>query len=361
MRPALLALLALLAGCTADSTPATVVGWNVEGVGAPGSVEFESTVAILERLDADVLAIAEISSAADAENLTALAGRLGYPFVVQADGAPFGAMRTAVLSRWPFAGTQILDAPTLSGDDEANDISRNIIVAEIAVPDALPLTVIPVHFKSGGDDPDQFRRAVESWRTRQALGEVDRDRAAYVVVGDVNEELDRVPRQPERFRALPPRLPGAFRLGEDIDDRMVVTGLLNDPFAPLTDPNGPAMAVLDAATPGGVTATGPLRGRRLDYAFVSPALAPDARGSLYDSDDVVPDPAPDPLPAGTSAEASDHLPVIVELEVPPLCIFDADCDDGRWCNGRERCDTGRCVRRPAPCEGTCDEDRRRCG
>jgi hypothetical protein len=46
------------------------------------------------------------------------------------------------------------------------------------------------------------------------------------------------------------------------------------------------------------------------------------------------------------------------------CIADADCDDGRFCNGRERClpseggaDIHGCVQLPAPCQAgqTCDE------
>lgn len=357
-RLALLFALALV-GCTSDGTDATVVGWNIEGVGAPGTPEFVAAVQVLRVLDPDVVAIAEVAGAGDAPNLLALADALGFEHVVQADGAPFGALRTAVISRWPFVETAVLDSAALSGDGAANDISRHVVVAVVAVPDALPLTVMPVHLKSGGANTDQFRRAVESARFVQALGGLDPARAAYVVLGDFNEEIDRVPRTPEVFRDVPAGMPGAFSLGADIDGRLVVAGLLNDPFAPLLDAAGPAMALLDAAKRDGDRGTRPSSGRRLDYALVSPALAADARAALYASDDLDRHLDPAPAPFGASADASDHLPVVVDLRVPPVCSFDRDCDDGLWCTGEARCVGGRCVPDP-PCRGACDEERDRC-
>lgn len=334
------------AGCAAGPQPVTVVGWNIESVGAPDSAEFAAALAILRAIDADVVALAEVGSAADARHLLSLAAALEMPHVVQADGAPFGSMRNAVLSRLPFAEARVLDAATLSGDPAANDLSRLVVVAVVEVPGAAPLTVIPVHFKSGGANGDQFRRAIEAARTVQALDGLDPRRAAYVVVGDFNDQIDEVPHQPPVFRDPPDGLPGAFRVGADLDARLVAAGLPNDPFAPLLDPAGPAMALLDAVGPTGDRATRPSSGRRLDYALVSPALAPDAAASL---------------PATEVADAADHLPLVVDLWVPPACVYDADCDDGAWCNGAEVCDVGRCVRRPSPCAGACDEGRDRCG
>lgn len=43
-------------------------------------------------------------------------------------------------------------------------------------------------------------------------------------------------------------------------------------------------------------------------------------------------------------------------EDPPDCVNDADCDDGRYCNGAEACEVGVCVGGTPPCpEGLCDE------
>ena len=45
--------------------------------------------------------------------------------------------------------------------------------------------------------------------------------------------------------------------------------------------------------------------------------------------------------------------------LPPVCVSDADCDDGAFCNGAELCVEGRCVGREAPC-GPDDADCDRC-
>ncbi|MCA9614926.1 MAG: hypothetical protein KC586_19350, partial [Myxococcales bacterium] len=48
------------------------------------------------------------------------------------------------------------------------------------------------------------------------------------------------------------------------------------------------------------------------------------------------------------------------------CTRDAECDDGLFCNGTERCEGGdastsaRCVAGEPPCTGRCDESRERC-
>lgn len=351
-----LLLVLSLVGCVADSTPARVVGWNIEGVGAPNTSEFIAAVQVLEALDPDVVALSEIRSAADEENLHALADALDLEFVEHAEGAPFGALRTAVISRWPISAWTVHDAEALAGGP-ANDISRYVTVAEVAVPDARPLYVVPVHLKSGGSPNDRMRRAIEGRRLAQVVGEGD-----WVVVGDFNEEIADVPHDPRFFRQIPrpEDLPVAFQLGPDIIDRMAGGGLLNDPFAPLLDPSGPALTVLDARKQDGTRGTRPSSGRRLDYALVSDDLAFEAEAFLYTSDDIERFRDPEPAPFGASAAASDHVAVVIDLEVPPPCSFDRDCDDGAWCNGPERCDLGRCIPGPSPCDGACDEGRLRC-
>ncbi len=52
--------------------------------------------------------------------------------------------------------------------------------------------------------------------------------------------------------------------------------------------------------------------------------------------------------------------------IDPPCETDADCDDGLFCNGAERCSEGQCEAGAPPCEltsdscPTCDEDRGEC-
>ncbi len=350
-----LAVVGGLAGCVADSTPARVVGWNIEGVGEPNTSEFIAAVQVLDAIDPDVVALSEVRSAADVQNLFALADALDLEFVEHAEGAPFGALRTAVISRWPIVWTEY-DAEALAGGP-ANDISRFVTVAEVAVPDARPLFVVPVHLKSGTSANDRLRRAIEGNRLAQAVGEGD-----WVVVGDFNEEIAEVPHNPRFIRQIPrpEDLPVAFEIGPDIAGRMAGGGLLNDPFAPLLDPSGPGLVVLDARKQDGTRGTRPSSGRRLDYALVSDDLAFAAEAFLYTSDDIERFRDPEPAPFGASVAASDHVAVVIDLEVPPPCSFDRDCDDGAWCDGAERCHFGRCLPGPPRCEGACDEGRRRC-
>ena len=349
--------LALL-GCVADGTPARVVGWNIEGVGAPDTSEFIAAVQVLERLDPDVVALAEVRSAADVEHLDALADALDLEFVEVTDGAPFGSLRTAVISRWPISRWTVLDAEALAGGP-ANDISRFVALAEVAVPDSHPLYVMPVHFKSGTSPNDRLRRAVEGSRIAQAL---ERGSGPYVVVGDFNEQISEVPHDPRFFREIPrpEDLPVAWRLGADLAGRLAGGGLLNDPFAPLLAESGPALVMLDARKQDGTRGTRPSSGRRLDYALVSGELAIEAEAFLYASDDIERFRDPEPAPFGASAAASDHLALVIDLEVPPPCSFDRDCDDGLWCTGTERCVFGRCTPGPLPCDGACDDGRLRC-
>lgn len=42
------------------------------------------------------------------------------------------------------------------------------------------------------------------------------------------------------------------------------------------------------------------------------------------------------------------------------CVEDSDCDDGLYCNGRERCQSGKCYPSKTPMCASCDE-RTRCG
>ncbi len=82
-------------------------------------------------------------------------------------------------------------------------------------------------------------------------------------------------------------------------------------------------------------------------------------------------PAP-PLPddAAIDAEADDQ-PAVTTDQGPRgegTCEADFDCDDGRYCNGAERCVMGRCASGTSPCddrysctrEVSCDEDTRVC-
>lgn len=324
------ALVAALPALGWTATPVRVATWNVEAVGSPGSVEYDATLAVLERIGADVVGINEVSSTADTANFEQLALDAGYPYTAFPSGGPFGSLRNAFLSRFPFAvAPEIHTSQSLSGDASANDITRRIVELTIDVPGATQdLVLVIQHWKSGTGNDDEFRRAVESYRIAQSLEGLDSSVDAFVVFGDVNEEADSTPRTPNPFSALPSGLPGSFSLGTDLQLLLAGSGIENDPFFYLVDAAGPAAELVPALQLDGSDATRPASGRRLDYVLVSSSLAPLAVAEVYDSAD-------EGLPGGllkfatapaasTSTDASDHYLVFADLVLPsPVVVLPA--------------------------------------
>lgn len=322
-----LAVLSLAALATASpaagQTTVRVATWNIETVGSPGSVEYDAALEILARVDADVVALNEIASAADALHFASLASDAGYPHHASTSGAPFGSDRNALLSRHPFASPAVEhSAADLSGDPAANDITRRILEAVIDVPgSAGNLTVVSTHWKSGTGNDDEFRRVVESHRVAQAIADLDGALDAFVVVGDVNEEADSTPRTPNPFTGLPSGLPGSFSLGADLTSMLTAGHLSNDPFDPIEADPGVAAQLAPALQVDGSDSTRPASGRRLDYVFVSGALwEGGVDAEVFDSTDEGLSgglaKSGSALAASTSLDASDHLLVFVDLTIP---------------------------------------------
>ena len=181
------------------------------------------------------------------------------------------------------------------------------------------------HWKSGTGNDDEFRRTIESTRIRQALADLDPARDAYLVMGDINEEIDSTPRTPHPFTSLPSGLPGSFSLGGDLSGALALAGLPNDPFSALTDPTALAVSPISAPALDGSDGTRFASGRRLDYIFESPALsAGTSVGEAYDSDHEgmaggLPKSGTAPS-SSTSADASDHLLVFADISVPAAAV-----------------------------------------
>jgi len=299
-----------------------VATWNIEDVGAPDSLEYAAALNVLGRIGADVVALNEIAGATDATYLESLASDAGYPYLGYAAGAAFGSDRSAILSHYPFVGSVTEhDSASLSGDAAANDITRSILEAVIDLPGyTRDLTVVAAHWKSGTGNDDEFRRVVESYRIAQAIADLDSATDAYIVLGDINEEIDSTPRTPNPFSGLPTGLPASFSLGSDLAALLALGALANDPFASLEADPGTATTAALALQLDGLDATRPASGRRLDYILLSDALA--AAGvatEVYDSQD---EGQPGGLPkAGTalaaaaSLDASDHLVVFADITV----------------------------------------------
>lgn len=318
--------LPLLTSLGFAQTAVRVATWNLESVGSPGSDQYEATLDVLDRVCADVVGVNEVNGADDVEHFKTLARDAGYPHImVPDDKPPFGSMRNAFMSRYPISEGLVYTSDTLSGDEQANDMTRRPVGVVVDVPgDARPLTLIVEHWKSGTDNDDEFRRAIESFRISQALSNLDPTNSAYVVMGDVNEEADSVPRSPNDFTYEPSGLPSSFDLGLDLEDMMANEAIYNDPFFFLQDEAGPALTPLDSRQLDGHDGTRPSSGRRLDYIFVSPTLLDFAPKSLvYDSSDDGMESelfmCGSPLSASTSTRASDHFLVFADLTVPSFC------------------------------------------
>lgn len=321
---AMLAGLAAVVGCTPftaserpsyESTVAAdrevgvvrVATWNIEDVGSPGSTQYEAAVEVLERIDVDVLALNEIQGSWDVDNAEALAEQLGYDHVV-IGGATYGSDRNAIFSRYPFVDAASLDAADLSGDSDARDITRDFVWATIDAPGGV-FDLVSMHWKSGWEDDDEFRRVLEGHRAASLV----HDAHPVILAGDWNDDLDDRADSPSHFDSLPFELPSSFWLGGDLWNELQQDGFTNDPFDPLFDAG---LDILEPLQRSGTDATRPTSGRRLDYLAVTLDL--DVRAAeVFDCHDE--QRAGDLVYAGnalgwdTCDDAADHLPVVMDV------------------------------------------------
>jgi endonuclease/exonuclease/phosphatase family metal-dependent hydrolase len=258
------AMVFTLSGTAIAQTPVRIATWNVFTVGSPGTTEYDAAVDVLGRIGADVVAINEVNGSGDVPNFEQLAADAGYAFTVIPGSNPFGAQRNAFMSSLPIVAQTIHTSASLSGDGSANDITRLLVEITVDVPgDAVDLTLVVEHWKSGTADSDEFRRASESFRMAQTVSDLVTGVDAYVFMGDINEEIDSVPRTPNPFTSLPGGLPASFSLGADLDAEMNGPGIENNPFFYLEQSPAPGVTALPALQLDGSDGTRPASGRRL--------------------------------------------------------------------------------------------------
>lgn len=286
-----------------------IVTWNVQGLGSPGSDEAAAEIEVLRRIDADVVGLNEVG-AEEASRLRALAAELGYDTVFTPNDNPFGGLRNGLLARLPNVEVSAVTSAAVSGDSQANDVTRLPLRLSVDLA-GQPLTVVVNHYKSGFDDDDEFRRTLDGIRTAQAADEP----GFVVLMGDLNAELEDMPDRPAVWREAPAGLPGSFSLGQDQRDLLGDEGLANNPFAPALDGG---LEVVEARQLDGRADTRPVSGRRIDWMLVSDAQA--VQSEVYDSTDEGGDGLPkagEAPPRAASATASDHLPVFVDVTLQP--------------------------------------------
>lgn len=302
-----------------------VATFNIENFSPSHPAQFAAAVDILERIGADVVCVQEIASYSDLDDL---ADAAGYPYKELASGTSLDyTLHSGIMSLYPMSA-RTETAVSLSGDSNANDLTRNFVVAEVSVPDAeYDLVVIGNHWKSGTSDADEFRRSVESIRAMLATDDYDSNTIPYFVVGDMNDDIDDSPDTPAQFNSVPGGMPGSYSLGTDI-----TFPVDNGVFKALEAGTGTQdLTEIDAEQLAGspIDATRRSSGRRLDYMWNSSAVT--VLGSeVYDSED---EGQPggltkygSALPSETSDNASDHLLVFADVSLTQVGCDDWDFD-----------------------------------
>lgn len=299
-----------------------VATFNVETVGEPGTQGFEALASVVERIDADVVCLEEVQFW-ETTSLFALADQTGYPDVIQAQESPAigGDHTNACMSR---AGLQLVGSYSgwdLSSDDQANDVGRDILVVRVDLGQgpAAPchLGFVALHLKSGQEPLDWFRRQIEAERVAQAVAlyRAEHPGDPMVILGDFNENLDD-PALGSVFTGVPEGLPPSYQVGSDIELPLT--------YQPFTRLEGLGFTMVPATQEDSARDETWSDAVRLDYVLHAGAELEGAVVYNACRDDGV-DGTPagawlplagDPLPCGMSDDASDHFPVVADLQLP---------------------------------------------
>jgi len=283
------------------------------GIGPPGTPDHDKVCAVLQRINADVVALQEIHTAdITSGNLQTLATALGYPHLYAAPttNAFDTSLRVVFISKFPFLTTTSISSPAGS-----REITRLIPAVRVDVPGTTqdPL-LISAHLKSGTATADRFRRAVEMKRltgylTAQAVTASDN----FIILGDFNPSSTNT-----TFNAQPSGLPISFVLGPGISYPFSYTtnmlAYFSSPVPVKLDPRH----LNNSPSTFGTTNTS---GSVLDLILVSPAIAGRPHFSeIYNSNldlsnSVGLPKAGSPPAADTSSIASDHYAVFADLEL----------------------------------------------
>ncbi|MGC6582777.1 MAG: endonuclease/exonuclease/phosphatase family protein [Akkermansiaceae bacterium] len=284
------------------------------GIDTPGDPEYEALKDTLARIDADVVSLQEVRNAdttGNPSNLDQLAGALGYPHVFIPDGTDFDSNNDVVLlSKFPFSNTYSIASPA-----GARDLTRVHAAAKVDVPGTNddPM-VVGLHLKCCFDPDDFFRRAVEIERIKFFLDDQGLNGSDNVIVmGDFNLLGSDQLYTEQNFQNLT-TLPGSYELGNDISFPLLY---FQNPVSyftsyPLLNPMPLQQNGTDDDTFIG--------GSVLDYILISQALIDrgavlEVYNSALESNHPGLPKSGRPLPASTSATASDHYPIFGDFEL----------------------------------------------
>ncbi len=309
------------------------------GVGSPGSAEFNAVREVVERLSPDVLVMQEVAGANVFADWLSLLQQCGFPtdaahIALVGDawaGQPFSSgdlagnldQNLVTASRYPIR--QRLQIGRGSGRSEITRYPLLTVIDVPSLPDARDPVIVNVHLKADTGDANNFRRALEALRTRQALASFSSEN--IIVCGDFNA-TDWLP-QPASYQTNVPAvtqpgtgqftdgtmLPQSFSAGGDLTSPGFTLPYATFPHSGFT-PAG--LSALSLKQLDGSQETFAFAAYKLDYFFVSPAIA--ARGvptEIYNSrlehlHDGLPKRRTLPAPS-LSTVAADHFAIVADL------------------------------------------------
>ncbi len=307
-----------------------VATYNVETIGAQGTAQYNNLKSVINRVCADIVLIQELNNTSDITNLSDLAADTGYAYHEHADisGTMSGDLRNACMSHYQILSFESWSSVEISGDSNANDITRDIFQCRISLPESEHLGVITVHLKSRSQYPeptpypDRFRRQIEVIRLCDVIDEYQTDypQDMLIVTGDWNENYNDGPFGSNSWSSVPSGMPPSYQLGSDISFPVVY-----EPFQCVMDKG---LTMCDATWEDTTGSYGTrTSNRRLDYIFYSTNDFSLLEDEVYksDRDNGIDDSPPGnfmtlcgtPLPSSTSEDASDHYTVLADLEYNP--------------------------------------------
>ncbi|MDZ4199861.1 MAG: endonuclease/exonuclease/phosphatase family protein [Kiritimatiellia bacterium] len=314
----------LLLSITASARSLRVATWNVEhGIGAPESEKGAAQRAILQRVDADIIAFQELN-AGTSNGWVRLASDLGYPHRVWGELGPYaGNMVVGFYSRFPILSVESVRSP-----EGAQEFSRLPLRVTVQIPGAAqPLTLWTMHHKAMFRPVDEFRRAVEAFRIARDIENFATQNPAWsewILLGDMNDDPARGGTPPESpqtpvFREIPDRLPKTYQIGSDLSLPLTYRAFPLDTYqTPKT-----RLKAVDAFREGTESLITHFHTNlRLDYIFLSEGIWKNTSGQpvaeIYHTDWETGKglrKSGNPLPRQMTAAASDHYVVFVDFHI----------------------------------------------
>ncbi len=280
---AVASLLLLTGALAASAEVVRVESFNVLSYNSPGSAEYNALVRIVQALDPDILLVQEAANDAGRAAFESAFSEYPYRHLGAADG---GGNRQQTFSRWPLINVANIYAGGFTRPSARVDVD-----IDPGNPGA-ELRIYNCHWKSGSADTDWDLRAAMAAAIRNDINTLRTTRPDFriIIAGDMNEE------------------PG------DTD--------LASVYSPQYDMN-----LIDKIDPfTGSRATRLASGRNIDHFVVSDTVNARVQARfIFNTDTYLPAP-PAPCLETDSLVASDHLTIIMDVNMVEFRPGDMNTD-----------------------------------